>query len=328
MRIVFVVPELPHPPFTGAHTRPLSMIRALALSHSVVAVGAAPPEADLTLMRELCAHVLPTTHEVAERSPRHAALSTLRRGLSPVPFINQSRSAALQELVSDAVRGHQPGAVQLEGMYMSHYRDPALPAVVDLPDVVSSLCAAAFAARPLRYAFAGAQRYGAARAERRTLRELAAVIAINEQDRARLANMGIEAITVPLAIAAPSDAELAHAASLTAATSVPLSLLFVGSFLHQPNRVASTWLERRLAPELRRRGLPFGSRSPAGRRGLTAAARPGFTASGATRTWCSAPILRTSPRCTRRPTSSWCRSSTAAAPRTRPSKPWLGRGPS
>jgi hypothetical protein len=257
MRIVFVVPELPHPPFTGAHTRPLSMIKALALSHSVVAVGAAPPDADLALMHELCAHVLSGTHQTAARSPAHAALSTLRRSLSPVPFISQSQSAVLQELVSEAVQRHQPAAVQLEGMYTSHYRDPAVPTVLDLPDVVSSLCAAAFAARPIRYAFAGAQQYAAQRAERRLLREFAAVIAINELDRGRLAGLGIDAVTVPLATTAPSDSELTQAAPPTVSPERPLNLLFVGSFLHQPNRVASMWLERRLAPELRRRGLPF-----------------------------------------------------------------------
>ncbi|HEY5169118.1 MAG TPA: hypothetical protein VIK03_06970 [Thermoleophilia bacterium] len=57
MRILFVLPELPHPPFTGAHTRPLTLLRAAALQHEVAAVGAAPAEADLSLLREICAEV-------------------------------------------------------------------------------------------------------------------------------------------------------------------------------------------------------------------------------------------------------------------------------
>jgi len=39
-RILVVAPDLPHPPFAGAHTRPLSLIRALARHHEVVVVGA------------------------------------------------------------------------------------------------------------------------------------------------------------------------------------------------------------------------------------------------------------------------------------------------
>ena len=41
MRILFVLPELPHPPFTGAHTRPLTLLRAAARHHEVAVVGAA-----------------------------------------------------------------------------------------------------------------------------------------------------------------------------------------------------------------------------------------------------------------------------------------------
>ena len=35
-------PICPHPPFTGAHTRPLTLLRAAALQHEVAVVGAAP----------------------------------------------------------------------------------------------------------------------------------------------------------------------------------------------------------------------------------------------------------------------------------------------
>jgi hypothetical protein len=47
-RMLVVAPDLPHPPFTGAHTRPL------ARHHEVVVAGAAAPGADLAPLDEVC----------------------------------------------------------------------------------------------------------------------------------------------------------------------------------------------------------------------------------------------------------------------------------
>ncbi len=257
MRIVLVTQELPHPPFTGAHVRPLSMLAALAAHHEVIVAGPAPHGAELGDL-EARYRVVRFATSTAARGRARATLSTARRSLSPVPLIARSRSAALQIEIERTVRDCRPDAIQLENMYMSHYRVAGLPAVIDLLDVVSGLCAAARAARPVRYAMAGIQQLAAAHSERRILRDFAAVIAINDEDRARLENLGIAAVTVPLAIDPPSDATLASAVRRTEAPgTAPTGLLFVGNFAHHPNRAAAAWLERRLAPELRRRGLPF-----------------------------------------------------------------------
>jgi len=138
-RILVVAPDLPHPPFTGAHTRPLSLIRALERHHEVVAVGAAAPGADLAPLEELCLAVGRLRAEPYRRGPARSLLSAARRSFTPVPLIGRSSSPALARLVDSAVERFKPQAVQVETMYAVHYRRAGLPAVIDLPDVVSGL---------------------------------------------------------------------------------------------------------------------------------------------------------------------------------------------
>jgi len=140
-RILVVAPDLPHPPFTGAHTRPLSLIRALARHHEVVVVGAAAPGADLAPLEELCLAVGRLRAQPYRRGPARSLLSAARRGFTPVPLIGRSSSPALARLVDSAVERFKPQVVQVETMYAVHYRRAGLPAVVDLPDVVSGFCA-------------------------------------------------------------------------------------------------------------------------------------------------------------------------------------------
>jgi glycosyltransferase involved in cell wall biosynthesis len=81
-------------------------------------------------------------------------------------------------------------------------------------------------------------------------------VTINEDDRTRLAALGVESYTVPLALElAPDDAVRARAAG--ARHDVAVRLLFVGAFRHALNRDAARFLVKRLAPELRDLRIPF-----------------------------------------------------------------------
>jgi polysaccharide biosynthesis protein PslH len=122
--------------------------------------------------------------------------------------------------------------------------------VIDLPDVVSGLCDAAAATRPLRYAAARVQGRAAERVERQRLAAFAAILTINAADAARLRALGLEPTTVPLAVEVPDEAGLA------ATGPAPLHVLFVASFEHLPNREAARFIARRLVPALRRRAVP------------------------------------------------------------------------
>jgi hypothetical protein len=130
-----------------------------------------------------------------------------------------------------------------------------VPLIVDLPDVPSGLCESAAAARPVRYAAANLQAVTSRLYERRLLDDTIAMT-INDGDRERLATLGVESFTVPLAIALPPE-DAVYERSAQARHDVAVRLLFIGSFVHPPNREAAKWLVKRLAPELRTERVPF-----------------------------------------------------------------------
>jgi hypothetical protein len=254
VHILFVVPDLPQTPFTGAHTRPLTMLTAAARNHEIVAVGAAPPGSDFGPLHELCTEVNWVTLDEARPLTRRV-LASGRRVLTPVPLLSQGRSQAIAGLVKDAVARHKPDALFVETMYAIHYRQPGITTIADLLDVVSGLSESAAAARPLRYAVAGMQAISARRQERELLRDVVPVT-INDADRGRLADVGVSSFTVPLAVSLPADGSLWPSDSDGGSEGgagpegggkhqpAPLRLLFVGSYLHAPELFA-------------RRPLPF-----------------------------------------------------------------------
>ena len=253
-RILLVAPDLPHPPFTGAHTRPLSILAALSRDHEVIVCGAASPQADLSALHALCAGVERSPVDPYAHGPAHTLLSRARRELTPVPLLSRSHSAALAELVSAAVTRYRPDAVQIEGMYAAHYRPDRVPAVLDLPDVTSGLCEAAAGAHRVRYWAAGLQQRAAERAERKTLPLFRAVLTINDDDAARLRRLGLDPTTVPLAVGLPQEAEATKAGRPPQGRR-RFRILFVGNFPHQPNRAAADFIARRLVPRLEVSGV-------------------------------------------------------------------------
>jgi len=250
MRVLFVTPDLPHPPFHGAHTRPLSMIEALARRHEVILAGSAPRDADLSLVESLCTTVCCLRRDPYRRGAVGTVLARCRAAFTPVPLIGRSRFRQVADLVSEAARRYQPEAQQLQGMYTVHYRIPGVPAVMDMMDIVSGLCEAAGAARPFRYAATGIQQSAAARAESRLLPAFSRLIALNTDDAARLGRLGLAATVIPLALKAPESPP-------PPPPSGPIRLLFVGNFGYKPNREAGLFLERQLAPALQTAGIDF-----------------------------------------------------------------------
>ena len=90
MRILFVLPELPHPPFTADHARPLTLLRAAVRSHEVAVAGAAPDDADLGPIEELCTEV--RVAPAGGVTPARRKTLAAGRGLvSPVPLVSAGR---------------------------------------------------------------------------------------------------------------------------------------------------------------------------------------------------------------------------------------------
>lgn len=265
MRILFVLPELPHPPYTADHARPLALLRAAADSHEVAAVGAAPDDADLGALEELCAEV--RVAPAGKVTPaRRTTLAAGRGLLSPVPLVGAGRLPAVETLVEELAEAWRPDAMLAETLYAAHYRRPDVRLVVDLPLVPSGLCESAAAARPVRYLAANLQAATSRRHERRLL-DGALVVTGNDGDRQRLATLGVESYIIPPAIDLPPEDALYQRAA-GARHDAAVRLLFIGSFAHANNREAARWLTGRLAPELRAARVPFamvvaGLRAPA-----------------------------------------------------------------
>jgi len=263
VRIVYVTQELPTAPLTGAHTRTLSMLAALTRRHEVAIVGRLPAGRETVAVQDLCVDVWAVRCAAEDhRSPLRRSLSSARKAFTPVPLVAQSRDDGLARAVDDAVAAHSPSVVQLFNMYTVHYRRAERATVLDLPDVVSGLCESAAGARPLKYVAAGIQRRRAEQAERRLLRDVYPVT-INGDDADRLARLGIDAFTVPLAIGLPEPVDSStgedsdHMRPSRPMPDEPLRLLFVGSYLHRPNVEAGRFLERLLMPALSARGCHF-----------------------------------------------------------------------
>ena len=191
----------------------------------------------------------------AARPARRRTLAAGRRLVTPVPLVSAGRSRAVSELVDEMVASWKPDAMLVETLYAAHYRAPDVPLIVDLPDVPSGLCESAAAARPVRYAAANLQA-ATSRLYERHLLDGAIAVAINDGDRERLATLGVESFTVPLAIDLPAE-DAVYERSAEARHDVAVRLLFIGSFVHPPNRDAAKWLVKRLAPELRTERVPF-----------------------------------------------------------------------
>ena len=201
--MLFVAPELPHPPLTGAHTRPLSIIKALVREYEVTVVGAAAPGADLSTLHQTGAAVRSLEMAPYVRSMVGATLARSRQLVSPVPLLSRSYFEGMGRAVQEGIEAAKPDAIQLVSMYSCWYRDDRLPTVIDLLDVVSGLCDAAVAAHPWRYGSARLQLRTSGKVESRELSEMAAVMTITDEDARRLRALGIESMVVPLAVAVP-----------------------------------------------------------------------------------------------------------------------------
>lgn len=254
MRILFVLPELPYPPFTATQARPLTLLRAARRDHEIAVVGAAPDDADLSLVRELSSELVVAPSSEAD-PVRRRTLAAGRKLVSPVPLVSAGRSRVVAGLVDKLARRWAPDAVLAETLYAAHYRLPDVPLVVDLPEVPSGLCESAAIAHPLRYLPANLQAATSRRFER-TLLDGTVPVTVNDGDRERLATLGIESYTVPVAVGIPPEEALYERAA-EARHDAAVRLLFIGSFVHASNRDAARWLVRKLAPELRSERVPF-----------------------------------------------------------------------
>jgi polysaccharide biosynthesis protein PslH len=271
LRVLAVIPDLPHPPFIGFHVRVLSLLEAVSAGNDLAVVGSAPPGADLSTVRSLCRRLEHTANAqntalLTNRVHPRVLLSRARRTLLPLPTIRGSYSPDIAKLVRRLLDEYDPQVLHLEGDFSFQYRAPHLPAVASTHDVLSKTAVEARDAHPWRFALGGVQGRSYRRFERTVLSSMSAVVAINDDDRDTYRALGIDAETVPFAVPLPAAAGPPPPSSVC-------RLLFVGTFEHAPNREAALLIERELVPQLDRLELEWNI-TLAGRRASAQTMRP------------------------------------------------------
>ena len=267
-RILFLTPQLPHPPHQGAAIRNLNLIKIAARKHPVAVYSfvRSPGEAEAAkVLREWCDEV--RTFPAPTRGLPERALWT---AFSPTPDMGRRlRSATFARAAGEA----QADVVQAEGIEMAQYLDQTVARkVLDCHNAEWLLQWRTFALdlarrRPVGAAYSLLQWLKLRRYERRACQQANAVIAVSEDDRQTLLDLdrGLEVDVVPNGV----DASI-FAPDPQAPTSN--TFLFTGTLDFRPNVDAVLWLVHDIWPLIRRE-LPGAELTLAGRAPLTAVRR-------------------------------------------------------
>src|SRR5674476_1249045 len=108
------------PPLVAA-TRPSAHSSSTTLRSA--SAGAAPTDADLSVVEELCAEVRVAATSGGRPGGTRAAAPG-RRLVTPVPLVSRGRSRALAGLVKEIVDAWKPDAMVAGTLYAAHYRVP------------------------------------------------------------------------------------------------------------------------------------------------------------------------------------------------------------
>jgi glycosyltransferase involved in cell wall biosynthesis len=257
-RILSLVPFTPRVDGRHGGSRAVGqLLGRLALRHDVAVLSARwPDDAPMDeLLRSRCSRIEevvapPRSRSLGARIRRRLRLRyALLRG---TPTWASERSApGYAERLSDLVREWRPDVVQLEFHVMGQFL-PTLASSRAPRVLVQHEPGTAGAAERGRHGVGRVRGYLEMRAWRRfeakVSRQVDAVVAFTERDRAalssELADTGPRLVTIPLGIDIP-------AAALDPRGTDPDNLLFFGSFRHEPNVDAATRLARTVFPRIR-----------------------------------------------------------------------------
>ncbi len=258
MKILFLTPQLPHPPKQGTALRNWGLISQLARrGHRIVLLSfdgdGAPPSGEL---RAACQRV------EAIAAPVRSPLRRMRTLLaSPWPDMAERLwSPAFARRLRALIAEEAPDVIQIEGIELARYAfDPALdgiPLVFDDHNCEYLLQKRAFEvdrARPARWhaaAYSSVQWRRLRDFERRILRRASAVLCVSHEDQALLRALAPD--TQPHVIYNGIDVDAYAAFAPAAAKDGAPLLLFTGKMDYRPNIDAALWLGRSIFPLVRR----------------------------------------------------------------------------
>jgi len=255
LRMLFVSPEFPFPPFSGGCLRTLSLLRCLAEHfdiHLVTFAEAPPDEKDLKALRSLVAEVTALPLEVHHRTRLRRYARNLRRALRFVPpLVDRFSEACVRPAVGRLLEG-KVDWIWLEHLWLAPYvagiRRPCTT-VLDVHNVESDFYRQLrhFARNPLEKLGYYVFEHAASRVERQHLASFDRVLAVSPEDRELLArNCAPEKIFI-----VPNAVELGPPPANDGGPGC--TMYFAGRLDYAPNREAVSWFYRQVWPLIRRR---------------------------------------------------------------------------
>lgn len=138
MRILFLTPRLPYPPYRGDRLKIFNLIREASRTGDVYLLSFVDSEDE----RRSAEHLRPYCREIRTlvHPPLRSALGCVAAAPGPTPFqVAYYRSPAMKRALSEAVRQIRPHVVHTHLIRMAQYRAliPDVPNVLDLTDAVS-----------------------------------------------------------------------------------------------------------------------------------------------------------------------------------------------
>lgn len=257
LRILLLAPFPPRTDGEHGGARAVSgLIAALARTHSVglLYLRASDEPTVGEAVRECCELVVEVARDEARTGVTGRSAQKLRnlagvlRG-TPI-WASKWSSRALGGEARRAIRQWQPDIVQLEFEVMARFLDElgaAAPVVLTVHDPgYASARDARRTGRPSIIRFLDARAWH--RFERRVLEHVDAAVVFTDRDASELKSVatGARVTQIGLGYSVPSDA-----ASPTGDGSH--SILFVGNYVHPPNRDAAQWLVEAIFPGVRAR---------------------------------------------------------------------------
>lgn len=253
MKVLFLTPQLPYPPYKGTSLRNLHLIKGLAASHEAHLLSFAEPETSpLGPLAELCASI--QTVPVPKRPPWKRLVSFLA---SPSPdMASRLSSVEFAAKLDNALGALRPEVLQVEGIELARYylnmlRSAADPTIVlDEHNAEYVLQKRAFEVDcrpPGRWPaalYSLGQWQKLRRYERMACRRATAVLAVSEEDRKALLRLdpNLDVTIVPNGVDTsyfqPSPPRQREASTL----------LFTGTMDYRPNVDAVVWFVKQVLP--------------------------------------------------------------------------------
>jgi glycosyltransferase involved in cell wall biosynthesis len=247
LRMLFVAPYIPYPPYSGSSIRIYNLMRHLARQHSVTCIGFESPfgggGASQLKRLGICARALPTPPRLQGAYLARATVNLLLRGRSLLEQRYWSTDLArhVREITS-----HSPhDVVQFELLQMGAYLPQAcsgLRVLVEHDAMFLTFERMAMASGPVR-AFVARREARRLRAlTRRYAQQADCCVAVSEADQRVLQEVaGRPFVVIPNGVDLQAFAPMPHCAG-------PPAVVFSANMNWAPNAEACQWLVREIMP--------------------------------------------------------------------------------